>query len=140
MTPFETLLTASGLSQREAAGYLDVAYDTLRGWLSGRRNVPAGATADLRALVVQQIMAATKGAQTIEQIVARASEMPEAIEIGFPADEAEAQTLGFPAVSAWAAMAGMMLAELPGHIAARVVFVPRGSTPATAAAADAQGK
>lgn len=58
MNAFRALLTASGLSQREAAQFLVVAYDTVRGWLSGRRATPLGAVEDLKALVKAQERAA----------------------------------------------------------------------------------
>lgn len=65
------------------------------------------------------------------------------IEIGYPVDDHEANELGFPCIGAWRQMAGRLIDELmlidDAFDPARIVFVPRGSTPATAAAADAHG-
>ena len=55
---------------------------------------------------------------------------PDRIEIGLAADDAEARQIGWPCVGAQAAMLGIVAAHVD------VVIVPRGSTPATAAAAD----
>lgn len=58
----------------------------------------------------------------------------EEIELGYPADDHEARQLGFQTVSAWSAMAPRVIAEVD----APIKLVPRGSTPATAAAIDAR--
>lgn len=57
---------------------------------------------------------------------------PEKVELGYPSDDYEAKTLGWPCIGAWAGMAARIVAGSP----ATVVLVPRGSTLATAGAAN----
>lgn len=52
MTLVSALITACGLSNREAANYLDVRLDTLHSWSSGRRTAPDGAVRQLAQLYV----------------------------------------------------------------------------------------
>lgn len=40
MTPFQTLLKATGFSHSEAAGFLNVSTDAIRSWACKRRKVP----------------------------------------------------------------------------------------------------
>ncbi|MCA3367750.1 MAG: hypothetical protein INF79_19260 [Roseomonas sp.] len=55
------------------------------------------------------------------------------IEIGYAVDDAEAQSLGWPCAAAQHASLGMVVARLGRPVR----LVPRGTTHATAAAADA---
>ena len=61
---------------------------------------------------------------------------PEAgqIELGYAVDDAEAQSMGWPCASAQWASLGIIAAGTDRHI----TLVPRGTTVATAAAADAR--
>ena len=118
MTPFALLASLAGLSHREAAEFLNVRVDTAKSWSAGRRACPAYALDELKALIARQ---------------ERAAREPDAIELGYPADDAEARALGWTCVGAWRAMAARLLAVEP-----RARLVPRGSTPATAAAGDAR--
>lgn len=59
---------------------------------------------------------------------------PEAIEIGEPTDDAEARSMGFDDKHHWRAHTHQVIQLLPPEIAALIVYVPRGSTPATASA------
>ena len=52
MTLVSALISACGLSNREAAKYLDVRLDTLHSWSSGRRTPPDGAVHQLAQLYV----------------------------------------------------------------------------------------
>ena len=124
MTPYALLLALSGLSQREAAELHNVRLDTVKSWSAGRNGANAGVIAELAGLIARQDRAAREALAAIE------AEAHDGIEIGYPADDAEAQALGFPARSAWAAMAARVVAAPPD----RIRLVPRGSTPATAAA------
>jgi hypothetical protein len=128
MTLFSLLIQACGLSLGEAAAFLGVRKDTAASWSTGRRTAGPDVLGQLRALY-RQIQTAADGA------IDALSSAPEGaeIEIGYPADDHEAQALGFPCVGAWRAMAAIVIGEL----AVPVQIVPRGSTPATAAAADA---
>jgi hypothetical protein len=58
------------------------------------------------------------------------------IEVGYPVDDHEAQTLDFPCIGAWRAAMARAIAETDRA----VILVPRGSTPATAGAADMHGR
>jgi len=133
MTIYNTLLAASGLSQREAAAYLDVNYNRVRDWTIGRYNPPAGVVDELLELVRRQSQAAQAGAAQIKSIVAERGQ-PEEIEIGVAVDDHEAQSIGWPTASAHRVVVGLTIAELPPEIAERVVVVPRASTIGTAAA------
>ena len=92
----------------------------------GVRSTPNGVLNDLRDLIDRQ---ATAADAAVDQIAALA---PPEIEIGYPADDHEAQALGWPSVGAWRGMAARVVADLD----VPVVLVPRGSTPATAGAID----
>lgn len=61
------------------------------------------------------------------------------VDLGIAADGHEAQSLGWPCVGAQRASLALLVAAFPLEVEVRIV--PRGSTPATAAAADAhQGR
>ena len=132
MTPFRLLLDLSGLSQREAAVFLNARPDTLDAWARGRRTAPIGVIEELAGLVIAQTHAAQNAVDSIQDLLKDANDTAE-IEIGYPVDDHEAEALGFPTPSAWGAMAARVVAEFPGQIR----LVPRGSTAATAAAIDA---
>ncbi len=132
MTPFAVLRHACGLSQREAAELLRVGIPSVKQWEAARAAGP-GVLRELAALAQQIDRSAAQTLEAMRELTAR-HEGP--IEIGYPADDHEARALGYPCVGAWKAM----LARVLPHIwAERVVLVPRGSTPGTAAAAQAHG-
>jgi transcriptional regulator with XRE-family HTH domain len=128
MTPYDLLRRRCGLSQAEAAAFHGVRLDTIKSWCSGRNRPAAAVLAELRSLharierVAAEALAAIDGAPDAEQI-----------ELGFAADDHEAQALGWPCVGAQAASLGLVLARCDRPIR----LVPRGSTLATAAAAEA---
>lgn len=130
ITPLALLLDRCGLSHREAASFCSVRVDTVKSWSSGRNPTPPGVIAELRKLYAHQLLSA----QEALTMIAAAPPSAE-IELGLSADDHEAQALGWPCVGAQAAMLGMVVAR-----AGRPVrIVPRGSTPGTAAAAQAHG-
>ena len=118
-----------GLSHREAADLHRVRLDTVKSWASGRNRPPPGAITELRTLYARIERSARA---TITQTT-RMGPQPDCIELGLASDDTEAQGLGWPCVGAQAAMLGLVTAWTQSPIA----IVPRGSTPATAAAADA---
>lgn len=130
MTPYRLLLSRVGLSQADAATLHQVRLDTVKSWCAGRSRAPAGVIAELRALYARQKQAA---AEALEMI----AERPEVgqIELGYAVDDHEAQTMGWPCASAQWASLGMIAAGTDRQI----TLVPRGTTMATAAAADARG-
>lgn len=134
-TLFALLCVRCGLSHREAAELLKVRLDTVKSWSSGRNRAGEGVIAELRALHAVIERAAAEMIATIE--AARASHgLPDVIELGMAADDHEAQGLGWPCVGAQAACMGIVAARID----LAVTVVPRGSTAASAAAADAHGR
>lgn len=131
MTPAAALLRATGLSQSEAAEWLGVRLDSVRGWCrDGGSRLPPGVRDQLHTLAQRQRRAADETLAAITRAPAAAE-----IEIGYASDDAEAQAMGWPCRAAqW-----QSLALVYASAARTVRLVPRGSTLATAAAADAHG-
>lgn len=131
MTPFAALRTLAGLSIADAAGHLGSRIDTVKSWSAGRSTPPPGVIAEIRDLIRRQERAAG------EALAAIAGAGPDDdVELGYPADDAEAAALGWSCTGAWWAMAARVVAGTDRTIR----LVPRGSTPATAAATDAQDR
>ncbi|MCA3392429.1 MAG: hypothetical protein INF47_09445 [Roseomonas sp.] len=128
MTPYRVLLSRVGLSLADAATLHDVRLDTVKSWCAGRNPAPGGVIAELRALYARQRRAA-------DEAVAVAAQAPPGavVELGYAVDDAEALSIGWPCASAQHASLGMVVARLDGPVR----LLPRGTTPATAAAADA---
>ena len=129
MTEFGLLLTLSGLSQREAAAFLRLSPASIDKMSRGHRATPPGIVAEMRGLIARQQAAADETLDQIERLA------PPEIEIGYPADDHEAQALGWPCVSAWQAMTARIVAEVDVHVR----MVPRGATAGAARAADEHG-
>lgn len=66
--------------------------------------------------------------------LAREGTISDTIEVGIASDDAEARSLGWPCVGAQRMSIALAAARIKDF---RIVIVPRGTTPATAAAADA---
>lgn len=130
MTLYSIMLQACGLSQQEAADFHKVRLDTVKSWSAGRRPAPDGAIDELRALYEKIERAADNLIEIADDI-----EPDVEFEIGYAADDHEAQSLGWPC--AGAQLASIALAAM--YIAQPIRLVPRGSTTATAAAADIHG-
>jgi hypothetical protein len=130
MTPYRLLLSRVGLSQADAAALHGVRLDTVKSWCVGRNPAPVGVIKEIRALYVAQ-------RQSADEAVALAAKAPPGaeIELGYAVDDAEAQAIGWPCASAQHASLGMVVARLGRPVR----LVPRGTTSATAAAADAHG-
>lgn len=131
MTLFPEILRGCGLSQREAADFLGIRPDTVKGYASPSRpqQPPPGVLAELHELAARQDQAALDEVDTWEQ-----QGRPSEIEIGLASDDYEAQGLGWPCVGAHRAVIRRLWELLPPEV--RIVMVPRGSTPSTAKAAD----
>lgn len=128
MTPIALLIQRCGLSHREAAAFLGASVTTVNSWATGRRLPPRRAIEALRELYARIEHVADETVRLFNDL----GDEPEEIEIGIASDDAEAQSLGWPCVGAQAASIGIAVARL--DVPVRVV--PRGSTVATAAAAD----
>jgi hypothetical protein len=130
MTPFSTLCAVCGLSHREAADFVRVRLDTVKNWSSGRDVTPKGVIAALIQLNQRIQRAADQAVSVVME------QRPPIVELGYPADDEEALSLGWPSVGVMRVLLGRIISGIPDGIPVRLV--PRGSTPATAAAADAQ--
>jgi hypothetical protein len=128
MTPFKLLLNLSGLSQREASDYLNISKSTVDKLSREKFKANEGIIKELRNLIAKQHSAANKALALIHEQAA----MPTYIEIGYPANDREAQTLGWPSVGAWSAMTARIISQC----SIPIVFVPGGSIISTAAAAE----
>jgi len=126
VTPFSALIRLAGLSIREASEFLNIRPDTAASYATGRRTPAPGHIDELRALIGRQARAADEALDIID------AQAADETELGYPADDYEAQALGWPSTGAWGAVAARIIAKT-----VRVKLVPRGSTPATAAASDA---
>jgi hypothetical protein len=123
---FGLALQAAGLTGEDAAELLGVTLDAVKSWSSGRREAPAEAWEKLRDWWEWASKARLA-------MVAKAAKTPPGwIEIGMPTDLAEAQGVGFLAMEMNARQIGLLALE----VKASIRVVPRGSTIATAAAAD----
>lgn len=127
------LANRCGLSNREAAEFLGVRPDTFNAWSSGRNKAKPGPVSELQALYAMIEQAADAAVETILATAAPGED----IELGYCADDYEAQQLGFPFASCHRAMLGLIVAYLSGH---SITLVPRGSTSGTAAAMHAHGQ
>ncbi len=142
MTPFAALQSLCGLSNREAAAFLNMTESAVEKFRRGNREAPSGVLRDLQELWTLIDQAAVDAAEAIgrEGFLRSAAE----IEIGYPADDHEAEQLGLPCVGAWRQMLARLIDEMmlmdDDFDPARIKLVPRGSTVATAAAADAHRK
>ena len=133
MTLFSSILKLSGLSIKEASNFLGVRVDTVKSWSTGRNNPKQGVFDQLHELLITQETAAGEVVKIWEDLG-----QPEKWELGYAADDYEAQSLGWP--SARAQMAAFARVWEMLHDDCELILSPRGSTLATAAAADAHEK
>jgi len=133
-TIFSLLSQTCGLSHREAAEWLGVRLDTVKSWSAGRNGTPDRVINNLVDLAAKIDIAANEAIDCIDEVASSCGER-RTIEIGLSSDDAEAQSLGWPCVGAHKAVSGLIVSR---GMAAGYTFkiVPRGTTPATAAAAD----
>ena len=135
-SPFKLLCQSCGLTMDEAINFLNIRHDTGKSWWLGRRNPPEEVLRDLHSLHARIDDVARNVLATIDQVEREKGEL-EKIAIGVAVDDHEAHDLGWPCIGATAAIARIVLENLAPDKLARVIIVPRGSTPETAAAADA---
>lgn len=90
--------------------------------------------AGVQDLLNRQERAAQEAHKILLSAIAAQGSLPEQIELGCATDDHEAQSIGWPTASAQMAMTGRLLGKLDPEHRALVKVVPRGSTPATAAA------
>lgn len=64
MSAFKSSIGVCGLSQREAAEFLDVSLDTVKSWCAGRANPPLGVWTMLASLF-EQVQEAADGAADV---------------------------------------------------------------------------
>lgn len=140
LTTFKSLCQSCGLTMSEATAFLDVREGTARAWWLGNRTCPQSVHDDLLNLYRIIDQAAQAAADFIMQQKNENVAAPEMIELGIASDDHEAQTLGFPCIGAHGAVLRRVIESLPDDLALRCIIVPRGATPATAAAIEAHGK
>ncbi|MEC9266688.1 MAG: hypothetical protein VX464_11565 [Pseudomonadota bacterium] len=106
----------------------------MKSWSAGRNGTPDQVLAEMAALYARIEEAADVASDLID-----AQDVAGEIELGIASDDHEAQSLGWPCVGAHRAVLAIVVARAieAGH---SVKIVPRGSTIATAAAADRHQK
>ena len=90
---------------------------------------------DMDELSLRMDRAAAEGVEVVLRSAATHG-VPERIELGYATDDHEDQSLGWPTAAHHREVLERTKARLPTDLAARVVIGPRGSTFASAAAAD----
>ncbi|NIA67791.1 hypothetical protein HBA54_04235 [Pelagibius litoralis] len=111
MTLFSSVLQGLGLSQREAAAFLEVRPDTVKSWGAGRNAVPDGIWSKLRELADQQTEAAQKAFDLWQD-----QGEPQEVEFYIAANDDEAQKKGWPCVGAQMAVARRLFEYLPDNV------------------------
>jgi hypothetical protein len=114
MTPFALLLNLCGLSQREAAAFLNVRPDTVKSWGAGRNAAPVRVLDELRALHRQQRRAADKTLAQYRGMLAEHGP-PEIIDLALAANDEAAKARGWPCIGAHAAVLGLVIAAIDGQ-------------------------
>lgn len=143
-TLYALALAACGLSDGGAARLHDVRADTVKDWRTGRRIAPPHALATIHEFADRLTEEADDAAEKITARMTAAVEatrsLPEAIEMGFAADDHEARDLGWPCAGAHLVLLLRTWEALPVELAERCVLVPRGSTAWTAGAIADRGR
>jgi DNA-binding XRE family transcriptional regulator len=111
MTAFKSSLSICGLSQSEAAEFLEVSIDTVKSWCSGRANPPLGVW-QLLASLFEQVQDAADGAADIMDLEGIDPRAFNNVEADIPGNELPASG----AIAAAGAMALLMTiaAQLDG--------------------------
>lgn len=139
-TLYALALAACGLSDGGAARLHKVRADTIKDWRTGRREAPPHALATVHEFADRLTEEAEDDADKITAQIMAAVEatrqLPEAIELGYAADDHEARDLGWPCAGAHVTLMLRTWEALPVELAERCILVPRGSTSATAGAID----
>ena len=128
-------MQTAGLTLRSASAFLGTAHANVESWSQDRRPVPATAIAALLALYRSQMHDAARSAAFLRRQM-KTTGWPDWIELGAAADDHEAQLLGWPTAACHHVVLAMTIARLNPPETTTVRIVPRGSTMATAAAAD----
>jgi len=136
MTLFAATQSLCGLSNSEAADYLSISESAVEKFRRGNRTAPTGVITELQHLWMRIDTAAVDRAEDMAR--GGIFNIDSEIEIGYPADDYQAQQLGLPCVGAWRQMLARIIYELVlmrnDFDLARIKLVPRGSAITTAAA------
>lgn len=119
-TPFAMLADRCGLSQREAAEFLNVRLDTVKSWCAGRNVAKPPVLAKLRVLYSKIQAAAAKLAQDNERLLEQQRErgIPQrGIVFGLAESDDVARAFGFPSTGPYMAAIGLALLRLPDDVA-----------------------
>jgi transcriptional regulator with XRE-family HTH domain len=115
MNAFKALLNLSGMSQAQAAAYLDISPSTIDKACRGKRTTPEYAIEKLAELIQRQTDAADEALNLFD-------DNPDMRPVVYhPQTDDEARKLGWPCLAAWWAMAARIAAEMPNE----VQFQPR---------------
>lgn len=133
MTPFATLIIASGLSYPEVGAILGTSKETVRDWARGKSRTPDEALTWVHCLARAMQARADALVATLDDLQ-NGHGLPATIEIAHTTDDHEAQANGFVNTNHERACIGLALARLPPEHLRAVRLVPRGSTVAVAAA------
>ena len=130
----KSLCAVCGLTMRELADLVGVPIATVKNWFIGRVKTPPQVIQHLVDLHGTIERSASEALAEIERQAEQRGD-PGVIELGLASDDTEAQFLGFPTQSVHRVVLGLVAARgiARGY---NITIVPRGSTAATAAAAD----
>lgn len=133
MTPFATLLAASGLSYREVGATLVTSKETVRDWARGKSRTPDEALYWAHGLVRAMQARADALVSALDDLE-NSQGLPTTIEIAHSTNDHEARANGFVSANHERACIGLALARLPPEHLRAVRLVARGSTVAVATA------
>lgn len=119
---FRLILNSTGLSQREAASFLDVDERTVRRWVAGQYDPPQGVAEEMIALIRQQEKAANALLSTMREKSAD-NGLPETIDCLVAESDEAAQERGWPTVSSQMASFRRLIEIAPDEIRERVVII-----------------
>ncbi len=142
MTLFSLWRHLCGLSQREVAAVLGMSLRSVEDFEAWKPCKPA-IIAEMRELRERIEAAADEMLTGLEGAIREAREAApgapvDGLDVGYAADDHEARAMGWPCMGAQRASLALVIEALPPEIEVRLV--PRGSRPASAAAADAHGR
>ncbi len=133
---YRCLLASSGMDTFEASTFHGIEEDAIMMWVAGDEEPEEEAVEKLADLVCRMVVAVGEALDHLLDQMEESDSAPAFIELGLASDDAEAEQLGWPCVRVHEMVLGMMAAQA-SEIGIPVSIVPRGSTAASAAAADA---
>ena len=93
-TPIKQAIAICGLTQSEAANYLNVSPDTVKSWCSDRRTVPDGVWSELAKLYDHMEMVCDETIDLIEEQIAKHGAVPDNIEFSYSGEHGRWPSVG----------------------------------------------